>query len=94
MTVVGPELPLACGIVDIFQASGLKVFGPSLEASKLEGSKAFSKKLMAEVGVPTAAFQVFDSVNDAKRFIIDREPPFVIKADGLASGKGVFIAPS
>lgn len=94
LTVVGPELPLTRGIVNSFQAAGLKIFGPSREAAKLEGSKAFSKNLMAEVGVPTAAFQIFDSVNEAKRFIIDREPPFVIKADGLASGKGVLIAHS
>ncbi|MBI4372598.1 MAG: phosphoribosylamine--glycine ligase [Candidatus Omnitrophica bacterium] len=94
LTVVGPELPLTYGIVDLFQASGLKVFGPSREAAKLEGSKAFSKRLMAEVGVPTAAFQVFDNVIEAKRFIVDREPPFVIKADGLAGGKGVLIAGS
>ncbi len=94
LTVVGPELPLVNGIVDLFESSGLKVFGPSGEAAKLEGSKAFSKRLMAEVGVPTAAFQIFDSVNEAKRFIVDREPPFVIKADGLASGKGVLIANS
>ena len=94
LTVVGPELPLVNGIVDLFESSGLKVFGPSREAAKLEGSKAFSKRLMAEVGVPTAAFQIFDNVNEAKRFIVDREPPFVIKADGLASGKGVLIANS
>ena len=94
LTVVGPELPLVRGIVDLFQESGLKIFGPGREAAKLEGSKAFSKKLMAEVGVPTAAFQIFDNTNDAKRFIVDREPPFVIKADGLASGKGVLIARS
>lgn len=94
LTVVGPESPLVQGIVDSFQAAGLKIFGPSREAAQLEGSKAFSKNLMAEVGVPTAAFQVFDNVNEAKRFIVDREPPFVIKADGLAGGKGVLIANS
>ena len=94
LTVVGPELPLVRGIVDRFEGSGLKIFGPFQEAAKLEGSKAFSKRLMSEAGVPTAAFQIFDNVNEAKRFIIDREPPFVIKADGLASGKGVLIAHS
>jgi phosphoribosylamine--glycine ligase len=94
LTVVGPESPLVAGIVDSFQSAGLKIFGPSKEAAQLEGSKAFAKNLMAEVGVPTAAFQVFDNVNEAKRFIIDREPPFVIKADGLAAGKGVLIAHS
>ena len=94
LTVVGPELPLTLGIVNYFEEAGLKIFGPTREVAKLEGSKAFSKQLMSEVGVPTAAFQIFDSVNEAKRFIIDREPPFVIKADGLASGKGVLIAHS
>lgn len=94
LTVVGPELPLARGIVNLFQDSGLKIFGPTREAAKLEASKAFAKKLMAESGVPTADFQVFDNVNQAKQFIIDREPPFVVKADGLASGKGVLIAHS
>lgn len=94
LTVVGPELPLVHGIVDQFEKAGLKIFGPSAEAARLEGSKAFAKKIMLDAGVPTAAFQIFDQVNDAKRFIVDREPPFVIKADGLASGKGVFIAQS
>ncbi len=94
LTIVGPELPLVRGIVDEFEKAGLKIFGPSAEAAQLEGSKAFSKKIMSDAGVPTAAFQIFDNVNEAKRFIIDREPPFVIKADGLASGKGVLIANS
>ncbi len=94
LTVVGPELPLVKGIVDLFEENGLKIFGPSKSAAQLEGSKAFSKEIMSAAGVPTAAFQIFDNVNEAKRFIIDREPPFVIKADGLASGKGVLIANS
>ena len=94
LTVVGPELPLVRGIVNEFESAGLKIFGPTAEAAQLEGSKAFSKKIMSAAGVPTAAFQIFDNVNEAKRFIIDREPPFVIKADGLASGKGVLIANS
>ena len=94
LTVVGPELPLVAGIVDSFEAAGLKIFGPSREAAKLEGSKAFAKNLMAETGVPTAAFQIFDNVSQAKHFIIERDPPFVIKADGLAGGKGVLIAQS
>ncbi len=94
LTIVGPELPLVRGIVDRFEEVGLKIFGPSAEAAQLEGSKAFAKKIMSDAGVPTAAFQIFDNVNEAKRFIIDREPPFVIKADGLASGKGVLIANS
>ena len=94
LTVVGPELPLVRGIVNQFEKAGLKVFGPTAEAAQLEGSKAFAKKIMSDAGVPTAAFQIFDNVIKAKRFIIDREPPFVIKADGLASGKGVLIANS
>jgi len=94
LTVVGPELPLVRGIVNQFEKAGLKVFGPTAEAAQLEGSKAFAKKIMSDAGVPTAAFQIFDNVIEAKRFIIDREPPFVIKADGLASGKGVLIANS
>lgn len=94
LTVVGPEFPLVRGIVDRFEEVGLKIFGPTAEAAQLEGSKAFAKKIMSDAGVPTAAFQIFDNVNEAKRFIIDREPPFVIKADGLASGKGVLIANS
>ena len=94
LTIVGPEIPLAQGLVDQFHAAGLKIFGPTQEAAQLESSKVFSKKLMAEAGVPTAPFEIFDSVNEAKKFIIDREPPFVIKADGLAAGKGVMIAES
>jgi phosphoribosylamine--glycine ligase len=94
LTVVGPEQPLARGIVDLFQSAGLKIFGPSKEAAQLEGSKVFAKKIMAENNVPTADFKVFDNVNEAKQFIIERDPPFVIKADGLAGGKGVLIASS
>jgi len=94
LTVVGPELPLARGIVDLFQGARLKIFGPCKEAAQLEASKVFAKTTMAENGVPTAAFQVFDNVNEAKCFIIERDPPFVIKADGLAGGKGVLIAHS
>ncbi|MBI4367852.1 MAG: phosphoribosylamine--glycine ligase, partial [Candidatus Omnitrophica bacterium] len=94
LTIVGPEQPLVKGIVNSFEEAGLKIFGPTREAARLEGSKVFSKRLMSVAGIPTAAFKVFDNVNDAKRFIIDREPPFVIKADGLAGGKGVLIAHS
>ena len=94
LTVVGPEAPLVKGVVNLFQSKGLNVFGPSQEAARLEGSKAFSKELMARVGVPTAAFQTFTHVAGAKHFIVEKEPPFVIKADGLAGGKGVIIANS
>lgn len=94
LTVVGPELPLAHGIVDTFQAEGLKIFGPTKAAAQLEASKIFAKQLMAEAGVPTAEFQIFDNVNQAKHYIVEREPPIVVKADGLAGGKGVLIANS
>lgn len=94
LTVVGPELPLARGLVDLFEGAGLKIFGPNRQAAQLEASKVFAKRLMAESGVPTAAFEVFDNVNEAKHYIVDREPPFVVKADGLAGGKGVLIAHS
>ncbi len=92
LTVVGPEAPLVSGIVDRFQREGLLVFGPTKEAARLEGSKIFAKELMVEAGIPTAKFQVFTEVNEAKRYIIEQEPPIVIKADGLAAGKGVIIA--
>ncbi|MBI4388167.1 MAG: phosphoribosylamine--glycine ligase [Candidatus Omnitrophica bacterium] len=94
LTVVGPELPLVNGLVNQFESEGLLVFGPTKEAAQLEGSKIFSKELMLESKVPTASSQVFSNVNDAKRYIIEQEPPIVIKADGLAAGKGVVIAHS
>ncbi len=92
LTIVGPELPLVEGIVDQFEEKHLRIFGPTKEAARLEGSKAFAKGLLDELGIPTAAFHTFTTVNDAKKFIVDEEPPFVIKADGLAQGKGVIIA--
>ena len=97
LTVVGPEAPLAAGIVDLFQSEKLRVFGPSKAAAQLEASKVFSKHLMRHADVPTADYHVFKSADAAKRFIVDRHPleseqvPWVIKADGLASGKGVFV---
>ncbi|MEM8678428.1 MAG: phosphoribosylamine--glycine ligase [Planctomycetota bacterium] len=97
LTVVGPEAPLAAGIVDCFQEQKLRVFGPSKAASQLEASKVFSKHLMRHADVPTAEYHVFKTAEAAKRFIVDRHPlegeevPWVIKADGLASGKGVFV---
>jgi len=94
LTVVGPEVPLVEGIVDLFQASRLGVFGPTREGARLEGSKIFSKQLMSETGVPTAPFKVVDHIDDAKKYILDRKPPYVIKADGLAAGKGVLISRS
>jgi phosphoribosylamine--glycine ligase len=94
LTIVGPEAPLAAGLVDRFQAERLKVFGPSKAAAQIEASKIFAKELMARAGVPTAEFKVFNQASDAKHHLIESEPPFVIKADGLAAGKGVVISES
>ncbi|MFN3871085.1 MAG: phosphoribosylamine--glycine ligase [Aquificaceae bacterium] len=93
-TVVGPEAPLVAGIVDEFEKRGLKVFGPNKRASLLEGSKAFAKEFMQRYQVPTAEFHIFEDPQKAKSFIKDFGLPVVIKADGLASGKGVFICKS
>ena len=86
LTVVGPEAPLVAGIVDEFENRGLKIFGPSKEAAKLEGSKAFSKEMMKKYGVPTADFEVFDDPEKAKKYIKEKGAPIVVKADGLAAG--------
>lgn len=91
LTVVGPELPLTLGIVDAFQEAGLACFGPNKAAAKLEGSKAFSKELMNKYGIPTAAFDTFTDVEKAKAFVDEIGVPCVVKADGLAAGKGVII---
>lgn len=91
LTVVGPELPLTLGIVDAFQEAGLACFGPNKAAAKLEGSKAFSKGLMKKYGIPTAAFDTFTDVDKAKAFVDEIGVPCVVKADGLAAGKGVII---
>jgi phosphoribosylamine---glycine ligase len=92
LTVIGPELPLVDGVVDAFQAAGLRVFGPTKKAAELEGSKAFSKELMRAAGVPSAEFRVFKRAEDAVTYIEDRDPkPLVVKADGLAAGKGVIV---
>jgi phosphoribosylamine--glycine ligase len=90
--VVGPEAPLVMGMADRLQAIGVSVFGPSAAAAALEGSKAFSKQIMAEAGVPTAAYAEFTEVADAKAYLKTQSLPIVIKADGLAAGKGVIIA--
>ncbi|MFH1028809.1 MAG: phosphoribosylamine--glycine ligase [Pseudomonadota bacterium] len=92
LTVVGPEQPLSLGIVDLFEANGLKIFGPSKDAAFIEGSKAFSKDLMHKYNVPTAAYGVFTDLAEAERFIDQTGAPIVVKADGLAAGKGVIIA--
>ena len=91
LTVVGPEIPLVLGIQNLFQANGLQVFGPSKEAAYLEGSKVFSKQMMTKYGIPTAAYEVFSNPKEAKHYVIETEMPVVIKADGLAAGKGVVI---
>jgi phosphoribosylamine---glycine ligase len=91
LTVVGPELPLTLGIADLFSAQGLRLFGPDRAAAQLEGSKAFTKELLKENCIPTASFGVFTEATPAKRFLDQRPPPCVVKADGLAAGKGVLI---
>lgn len=92
LTVVGPELPLTLGIVDRFQAAGLMIFGADRKAAQIEGSKAFCKDLMAKYGIPTAAYGVFDNREEAVAFIEKKGAPIVVKADGLAAGKGVVVA--
>ncbi|MFZ1059591.1 MAG: phosphoribosylamine--glycine ligase [Candidatus Rokuibacteriota bacterium] len=91
LTVVGPELPLILGIVDRFEARGLAIFGPSQSAAALEGSKAFAKTLMAKHGIPTARFQAFQDPASARRFARELGAPLVVKADGLAAGKGAIV---
>ncbi|MGY0610820.1 phosphoribosylamine--glycine ligase [Luteimonas sp. A501] len=91
-TVVGPEAPLVAGIVDRFQAAGLRIFGPSAAAAKLEGSKAFAKDFLARHGIPTAHYAVFTEVEPALAYLRDAGAPIVVKADGLAAGKGVIVA--
>jgi len=91
LTVVGPELPLTLGIADEFTAHGLRVFGPTREAAALEGSKVFSKRLMRKHKIPTGFFQSFYRSEDARRYITDVGAPIVVKADGLAAGKGAIV---
>jgi phosphoribosylamine--glycine ligase len=92
LTIAGPEDPLVNGIVDRFSAAGLACFGPSAAAARLEGSKAFAKDFMARHGIPTAAYGQFTDIEPAVRFIRENGAPIVVKADGLAAGKGVIIA--
>ena len=89
LTIVGPENPLAEGIVDIFQERGLKAFGPNKRAARLEASKDFAKQLMQKNGIPTAAHRTFTDIEKAMAYIEDRNAPVFVKADGLAAGKGV-----
>lgn len=93
LTVVGPEDPLAAGIVDEFNRHGLPIFGPTRDAAQLETSKSFAKSVMREAGVPTADFEAFDDFDAARRYVAGRRGPMVVKADGLALGKGVTICP-
>ncbi|MFC0283880.1 phosphoribosylamine--glycine ligase [Camelimonas abortus] len=92
LVVVGPEAPLVAGIADDLAAAGIRVFGPSKAAAQLEGSKGFTKELCAEFGIPTAAFARFDSLEAARAHVRRHGAPIVIKADGLAAGKGVVVA--
>ncbi|WP_395625141.1 phosphoribosylamine--glycine ligase [Thermomonas sp.] len=92
LTVVGPEQPLVAGVVDRFEAAGLACFGPSAAAAQLEGSKAFSKAFMARHGIPTAFYEVHSDVDAALAFVRAKGAPIVVKADGLAAGKGVIVA--
>ncbi|MGB4346679.1 MAG: phosphoribosylamine--glycine ligase [Burkholderiaceae bacterium] len=92
LTVVGPETPLAAGIVDIFRARGLKIFGPTKAAAQLESSKDFAKAFMTRHQIPTAKYQTFSDAKAAHQYIDEQGAPIVIKADGLAAGKGVVVA--
>lgn len=94
LTVVGMDDSLVGGIVDVFEQNGLRVFGPRKNAAIIEGSKAFSKELMKKYGIPTAGYETFDDFETAKAYVLTQEPPIVLKADGLALGKGVLICQS
>ncbi len=91
-TVVGPEAPLSLGVVDAFQAAGLRIFGPSRAAAQLEASKAFTKDFLERHAIPTAQYRVFTEIDPAVAYIAQRGAPIVVKADGLAAGKGVVVA--
>ncbi|AYG99692.1 phosphoribosylamine--glycine ligase [Pectobacterium parmentieri] len=92
LTIVGPETPLVIGVVDAFQSAGLKIFGPSQAAAQLEGSKAFTKDFLARHNIPSAEYQNFTEVEPALAYVRSKGAPIVIKADGLAAGKGVIVA--
>lgn len=92
LTVVGPEIPLVKGVVDAFEKAGLRCFGPSKEAAQLEASKSFTKDFLARHQIPTAAYQVFTNISNAIEYILKCGAPIVVKADGLAAGKGVIVA--
>ncbi len=92
LTVVGPEAPLAAGLADLLAKEGLLVCGPGGEGARMEGSKVFMKEILSKYGVPTASFRVFDDYDDAEQYVLTHRLPVVIKADGLAAGKGVAVA--
>jgi phosphoribosylamine--glycine ligase len=92
VTVVGPEIPLVAGVVDRFREAGLRIFGPTAAAAQLEGSKAYAKDFLARHGIPTAFYSVFTEVEPALAYVRDKGAPIVVKADGLAAGKGVIVA--
>jgi phosphoribosylamine--glycine ligase len=94
LVVVGPEAPLAAGVVDAFRDAGLRIFGPTRAAAQLEASKDFAKSFMARHKIPTAAYRTFDDAAEAKAYVNERGAPIVVKADGLAAGKGVVVASS
>ncbi|MHC4478768.1 MAG: phosphoribosylamine--glycine ligase, partial [Planctomycetota bacterium] len=91
LAIVGPEAPLAAGIVDLLEAAGIKAFGPGGEAAKLEADKAFAKQLMRACAISTAEGRIFDRFGDAKAYIASRDEAVVVKAAGLAAGKGVYV---
>jgi len=93
-TVVGPEAPLVEGIVDEFESRGLRIFGPNKKAAKLEGSKAFAKRFMEKYGIPTARYKTFTDFEEAKKYVEEIGAPIVVKADGLAAGKGAVVCQS
>ena len=91
LTIVGPEQPLVAGLVDEFEANGLAIFGPNQRAAELEGSKAFAKELMARHKIPSAEFRIFTALEEAQNYVNSARMPLVIKVDGLAAGKGVYV---
>ena len=94
LTIVGPEAPLSLGVVDAFRAAGLKIFGPTQAAAQLEGSKDFAKAFMVRHNIPTAKYETFSDAKLAHDYVTAQGAPIVIKADGLAAGKGVVVAMS
>ena len=91
LTIVGPEAALVAGVVDAFAQKGLKIFGPSKAAAELEGSKVFAKEFMHRRNIPTAVYKVFDDAAPALDFLKEAQFPLVVKADGIAAGKGVYV---